>query len=264
MRVVVVGCSGSFPGPDSAASCYLVEADDDTGRTWRVLLDLGSGALGPLQRYTPPRDVDAVLLSHLHPDHYLDLCGLYVALKYDPDGRRGVPVQVHGPRGTAGRLARAYDVPVPPGMSGQLDVREWTDAEPVRIGPLTVTPHRVLHPVEAYGMRVEAGGAVLAYTGDTDDCPGLDDVARGADVLLSEAAFHEGRDAVRGIHLTARRAAQVAERNGVARLVLTHLPPWNDPARSVAEAHEVWSGPLELAVPGAVLEVSGRHLRSAP
>jgi ribonuclease BN (tRNA processing enzyme) len=73
VRLTVVGCSGSFPQPDAAASCYLVEADDDAGRTWRVLLDLGSGALGPLQRHADLHALDAVLLSHLHPDHCIDL-----------------------------------------------------------------------------------------------------------------------------------------------------------------------------------------------
>ena len=82
MRLTVVGCSGSFPGPDSAASCYLVEADG-----FRVLLDLGNGALGPLQRYADIYAVDAVLVSHLHSDHFIDLCSYYVALRYrDPDG----------------------------------------------------------------------------------------------------------------------------------------------------------------------------------
>ena len=78
MRLTIIGCSGSYPGPDSAASCYLVEADEPGGRTWRVLLDLGSGALGPLQRYADPFGVDAVFISHLHADHCLDLCGYHV------------------------------------------------------------------------------------------------------------------------------------------------------------------------------------------
>jgi ribonuclease BN (tRNA processing enzyme) len=260
VRLTVVGCSGSFPGPDSPASCYLVEADDEAGRTWRVLLDLGNGALGPLQRHVALRDVDAVLLSHLHADHCLDLCGYYVALKYDPDGGRDSRLPVHGPRRTGPRLARAYDLPENPGMSAEFDIRTWTDRQPVRIGPFTVTPYRVLHPVEAYGLRLEAPGPdggvrVLAYTGDTDDCPALDALAADADLLLAEAAFHEDRDDVRGIHLTGRRAGQVGARAGARRLVLTHLPPWNDPQRTLAEARQTYPGRLELARADAVLEV---------
>src|SRR5664280_755299 len=108
MRLTIVGCAGSFPGPDSAASCYLVEADDDSGRCWRVLLDLGSGALGPLQRHLVPGDIDAVLISHLHPDHCVDLCGLYVALRYNPAGRARRRLPVYGPSDTAARLDAMY------------------------------------------------------------------------------------------------------------------------------------------------------------
>ena len=81
MRLTVVGCSGSFPGPDSPASCYLVEQDG-----YRVVLDLGNGALGQLQRYVSLDDVDAVLISHLHVDHVIDLCSYYVARRYRPAG----------------------------------------------------------------------------------------------------------------------------------------------------------------------------------
>lgn len=251
-----MGCSGSFPGPDSAASCYLVEAELD-GRTWRVLLDLGSGALGPLQRYASLYAIDAVLLSHLHPDHCLDLTGLYVALKYRPGGAAPAVV-VHGPSGTADRLTQAYGGLADAGMRAEFDVRPWTACEAVAIGPFTVTPHPVEHPVEAYGIRVEADGAVLAYTGDTDATPNLTPLCRDADLVLADSAFVEGRDVTRGVHLTARRAGQaVTDAGGVRRLVLTHRPPWNDPADALREVAETWSGPVELAVPGAIYELAG-------
>jgi ribonuclease BN (tRNA processing enzyme) len=272
MRLTVVGCSGSLPGPDSAASCYLVEVDgvgdDGAPRTWRVVLDLGSGALGPLQRYVDPLALDGVLLTHLHPDHCMDLCGLYVMQKYRPgadaaqDAERTAParerrrVRVWGPTGTASRLARAYDLPADPGMSRELDVRAWSDGEPVQIGPLTVTPVRVNHPVEAYGLRLEHDATVLVYTGDTDACDALEPLCRKADLLLADAAFVDGRDEVEGIHLSGRRAAEAAvAAGGVQRLVLTHLPPWNDPQVAVAAAREVWDGPLDVASPGRVFDV---------
>ena len=119
MRLTVVGCSGSYPGPDSPASCYLVEADHD-GRTWRILLDLGSGALGALHRYVDPLAVDGVFLSHLHADHCLDLCGYYVMRKYHPTGAQP-QIPVWGPPGTAERMARAYDLPVDPGMTEEFE-----------------------------------------------------------------------------------------------------------------------------------------------
>ncbi len=87
MRLTVVGSSGSYPGPDSPSSCYLLEAEAE-GRVWRVLLDLGNGSLGALHQYADPLRIDAVFLSHLHADHCLDLCGYYVMRKYHPRGEQ--------------------------------------------------------------------------------------------------------------------------------------------------------------------------------
>lgn len=265
MRLTVVGCAGSFPGPDSAASCYLVQADDAAGRTWNVLLDLGSGALGPLQRVCDPAALDAVALSHLHPDHMADVSGLYVYLRYRPvvDGvpRRRAPLPVHGPFGTASRLGEAYGLEPGEELTDQLAVHTWQAGRAVRVGPLTLTPISVNHPVPAYGVRVEGPAELdpgrtvtLAYSGDTDACAGLDELARGADLLLCEAAFVEGRDdAVRDIHLTGRRAGEAAERAGAARLLLTHVPAWNAPDVALAEAREVFAGPIDTARPGLVV-----------
>jgi ribonuclease BN (tRNA processing enzyme) len=104
MRLTVVGCSGSIPGPHSPASCYLLEADG-----FRLVLDMGSGALGALQRYTSLTEVDAVALSHLHADHFIDVCSFWVARTYSPRGVLRVPV--YGPAATAVRIARANDDP---------------------------------------------------------------------------------------------------------------------------------------------------------
>ncbi|MDQ1286664.1 MAG: hypothetical protein QG622_229 [Actinomycetota bacterium] len=259
MRLTVVGCTGSFPGPDSPASCYLVEADDDTGRTWRVLLDLGSGALGPLQRWLAPRDVDAVLLSHLHPDHCLDLTGMYVALRYHPDGPPPDRIPVYGPEGTSRRLAEAYGREEGGKLASVYDVRTWTDGDPVTIGALTIVPSIVDHPVPAYGLRLEhrVGGRtfVLAYSGDTDACPALTRLAKDADLLLAEACFSEDRDHARHIHLTGLRAGQTAADAGVRRLLLTHLPVWTDPEKAVAEAASAFDGDVGAARPGARYDV---------
>ena len=167
MRLTVVGCSGSLAGPGSPASCYLVSAEHE-GRTWHLVLDLGNGSLGALQRHVDLRDIDAVVISHLHPDHCVDLCGLYVAQRYDPRGPNPRAVPVHGPAGIADRMARAYDLDDAEHMGAELDFREMQDRAGFEVGPFRVTPFLVNHPVEAYGLRVEAGGRTLAYTGDTD------------------------------------------------------------------------------------------------
>jgi ribonuclease BN (tRNA processing enzyme) len=252
MRLTVVGCSGSLPGPSSPASCYLVQAEHES-RTWNLLLDLGNGALGALQRHIDPMAIDAIVLSHLHADHCLDLCGLYVMQKHHPTTAARHRIPVYGPCRTGERLARAYDLTPPDGMDGEFDFRQLADGGAVRIGPFTVTPHRVDHPVEAYGFRVEAHGKVLAYTGDTDTCDALKPLCHNATLVLSDSAFIDGRDGARGIHLSGSRAAQAAiDAGGVQRLMLTHLPPWNDPAVCRAQAAAVWPGDVELAEADAV------------
>jgi len=255
MRLTIVGCSGSLAGPLSPASSYLVQAEHE-GRTWNLVLDLGNGALGALQRHVDPTTVDAVVLSHLHADHCLDLCGLYVAQKYSPTVVARNPIPVYGPSGTGERMARAYDMTPPDGMDHEFDFRELVDGQAVQIGPFTVTPHRVRHPAEAYGIRVEADGEVLAYTGDTDTCDGLSILFHNATLALADSAFVDGRDDAQGIHLSGSRAAQAAvDAGGVQRLMLTHIPPWNDPAVCRGQAAAVWPGEVELAEPDAVYEL---------
>ncbi|MDQ6934110.1 MAG: MBL fold metallo-hydrolase [Actinomycetota bacterium] len=251
MRLTVLGASGSYPGPDSPASSYLVEADHE-GRPWRVLVDLGSGALGALQRHVDPLAVDAVFLSHLHADHCLDLCGYYVLRKYHP-AARPPRLRVWGPAGTSRRMAKAYDLDEDPGMNEQFDFRTY--AGPVEVGPFTVTPLAVAHPVPAYGLRISAEGRTLAYSGDTGPCPGLVETARDAEVFLCEASFLEGEDNPPDLHLTGAEAGTAATEAVAHSLLLTHIPPWHDPAVVFAEAQATYAGPLALAVAGETYDV---------
>ncbi|MGH3445207.1 MAG: MBL fold metallo-hydrolase [Nocardioidaceae bacterium] len=259
MRLTVVGCAGSYAGPDSPASCYLLEALEpatDPGtpaRTWRVLLDLGSGAFGTLHRFVDPRSIDAVLFTHLHPDHYFDISGLYVVWKYHPDGPTA-PIPVWGPPGVEAQVVRAYGLDPRSGMRAEFDFREY-DAGPVEIGPFTIHATAVTHPVPAYGLRVECRGRVLAYSGDTGPSPALIELAKDADLLLCEAAFREGGDNPSELHLTGRQAGGAATQAGATRLVLTHVPAWHDKAIALAEAREAYDGPAELAATGASYEI---------
>ncbi len=260
MRLTVVGCSGSMSGPESAASCYLVQADGPDGeggtRTWSIVLDLGSGAFGALLRHLDPAQLDAVVLSHLHADHVVDMTGLEVYRRYHPAGALG-PVRVLGPSGTAERVAALAMEEELTALDASFSFTDHVPGRTVQIGPLRLESFPVEHPVPAFGLRVtgpaEDGSreVVLTYSGDTDTCDGLVDAARDADLLLCEAAFQEDRDAVRGIHLTGRRAGEAATSAAARLLVLTHLPPWNDAEVVRAEAAEAYGGPVELAHPGA-------------
>lgn len=261
MRLTIIGCAGSFAGPQSAASAYLVQADDASGKTWNVMLDLGNGALGTLQQFIDPLDVDAVLLSHLHPDHVADICGLYVYTRYHPalaDGQETRdPIQILGPEGTEDRLAAMYGLDEDESFASAFDIGEWETGRTYALGPITVEVFEVRHPIPAYAMRVTApaedgdSDVVLTYSGDTDTCPGLDEAARDATVFLCEAAFLEGRDdALDGIHLTGYRAGQVAQQANVRHLLLTHIPSWNDRRDTDREVRRSYSGAFELVMAG--------------
>jgi ribonuclease BN (tRNA processing enzyme) len=243
MELTVVGCSGSFPGPESAASCYLAEADG-----FRMLIDLGSGALGALQRHAGLDAIDAVCLSHLHGDHCLDMCGYQVARKFNPSGPMP-KIPVYGPARTAERLDRVVGLDHGSAMDSAFD---FVTLEPgkLEIGPFAVTVGHMNHPVETFGFRLEHGGRAIAYSADTGPCEALISLAAGADVLLCEASFTEGGPLPADLHLTAGQAAEHAARAGAGELVLTHLMPWNDRERAQAEAAARYPGPLSLARPG--------------
>jgi ribonuclease BN (tRNA processing enzyme) len=249
VRLTVVGCSGSFPGPRSTSSCYLLEHDG-----YNLVLDLGNGAFGELQRYVATSQVHAVALSHLHPDHCLDLCGMYVARRYDPSG--ALPrIPVWGPSGVAARLARAYDLPESPGMTAEFDFGEYESVPgsppTIVLGPFAVTPYRVVHPVPAYALRISCGDSVLTYSGDTGPCDALVDAASGADLFLVEASFEPDRANPPDLHLTGIEAGEHAAAAGVRRVVGTHVPPWHDPQNAMAGIRSAFSGDVEMARPGA-------------
>ena len=247
MRLTVVGCAGSYGRPDSPCSSYLVEQDG-----FRLLVDLGPGALGALQAHIDLFDLDAIVVSHLHADHCLDLAGLVVARRYHPAGAPP-PLPLHGPAGTPERVAAIYG-----DFDGGFDdvyTHHTLTAGVRQVGPFTITTAAVAHPVECYGFRIEAGGRTLAYSADTAPTEALVELARDADVLLCEASFVSTGTNPPNLHLTGREAGEHATRAGVRRLLITHLVGWNDDSQVLAEARTTFSGPLEAARAGSVYEV---------
>ncbi|GLU50456.1 MBL fold metallo-hydrolase [Nocardiopsis ansamitocini] len=251
MRLTIIGSSGSFPGPTSPASCYLIEAGG-----FRLLLDLGNGALGTLQRYTDIYAIDAVYLSHLHADHCFDLCSYWVARTF-PEGGPKPRIPVYGPPGVAERMAEAYGLDPRPGMRETFDFREIAPGRR-GIGPFTAAFDHVNHPVEAFGIRLEHHGSSFAYSGDTGACDELVELARDTDLFLCEASFQDHKEHPKDMHLTGSEAGEHASRAGARKLLLTHLVPWNDNERTLAEARGTYNGPLGLAQSGDV------HMITAP
>jgi ribonuclease BN (tRNA processing enzyme) len=262
MRLIVLGCSGSGPGPGSPASGYLVETED----AWLVL-DLGNGTLGALQRHVDPWELDAVAFSHLHPDHCADFASLVVHRRYhprppyDPAAR---PLPVYAPAEAPDRFAAAYAPSAAERAETDLtDVFAFhavADGTSASVGDATLTARRVDHLCEAYALRVDAGGRSLVYSGDTGPCAALVELARGADVLLCEATWPHVRpewadEPPTGVHLSGRQAGEHAAAAGVGRLLITHVPAWFSGEELLAEAKAAFAGPAELVAPDASYEV---------
>ncbi|MEV0806649.1 MBL fold metallo-hydrolase [Micromonospora sp. NPDC050200] len=248
MRLTVLGCAGSFPGPESPCSAYLIEADG-----FRLLVDFGTGSLSTLQRYAGLHAPDAILLTHLHCDHILDAASYVVVRRYAPDGPYP-SLPVYAPSGAPDRLAAVYDQE----DSTVEDVYQFYGLQPgtFPIGPFIVTVDRMNHPVETYGVRLEHGGRVLCYSSDTAPCEALLRLAQDADVFLCEASYLDGMENPPDLHLTGREAGEAATKAGVGRLLLTHLVvAWGSESRTVEAAASTYAGPLEVVRAGAAYDV---------
>jgi ribonuclease BN (tRNA processing enzyme) len=246
VKLTVIGCSGSGPGPDSAASSYLVEHDG-----FRLVIDLGNGAFGPLQRVIDPGDIDAIFLSHMHADHCLDIAPFVVWHRYSTQWQRP-RLPLYAPVGADRRLAMAYDDDGDP-LS---DVFDFVFVGPgsFPLGPFEARTARTAHPVECNALRLEAGGRTLVYSGDTGPCDGVVELAKGADVFLAEAAHPEMEGLPTALHLTGRQAGEHAQAAGVGRLLLTHVPSWVDREGQLRSAGAVFPR-TELVSAGSVYEV---------
>lgn len=250
MKLTVVGCSGSMSGPEAPASCYLLQArgGEDDERLYSVVLDLGAGAMGQLLRYVDPARLDALVFSHLHADHCADIVGMQVYRRWHPEG--ALPrLAVFSPGDGAARTRGISGDAESETYAGEFGFQQVKPGDTVRIGPMTVELFEAMHTISAVSIRVTGPAegdptrqVVFTYTGDTDYTPSVVEAARGADFLLSEAAFEEGRDTVRGVHMTGRRAGQLAAEAGAKKLALTHLQPWTNKETNVRDASDAYRG----------------------
>jgi ribonuclease BN (tRNA processing enzyme) len=245
VNLIVLGRYAPFPAAGGACSGYLLEHE---GR--RVLIDCGSGVLSKLQSIVPLRDIDVVVLSHLHGDHTSDLMVLRYAADADlRHGCRPSGIHVYSPTEPSEEYSRlSYKEAIIPHGVG--------DRDDLVLGGMRFGFTAVDHPFPCLAMTVRADGGTFAFSGDTALCPQLLDVARGADLFLCEASLphEEAPGGYRG-HLSARQAGEVAREAGAARLLLTHLWPFHDLSRLVAEASEAFGGETALAEEGATYHV---------
>ncbi len=222
LRLTVLGCSSAVPHSASPAAGFLLDWGSTT-----ILLDVGQGVVRRLESLMDPRDLTAVVVGHMHADHFLDLAGLrYV---YPWGERAAVPLPVHLPPGGARRMdALAEAISERPGFFDvAYDMDEYDPDAPLSIGPFTITFRRGRHYIPAWAMAVETpDGARLVYTGDTGPSDSVIDFARGADLLLVEAGLRSTADddPERG-HLTAEEAIELATAAAARSTLLVHYAP---------------------------------------
>ena len=253
MRLTVLGSSGGYPTPENPNTGFLFTAG---GR--RLQLDAGTGTLAALGRHLDFARLDALVLTHTHPDHCLDFFPLYVARRFHPDDLPRLPLLA--PRGTRKLLAPLAGAELPE-EAGELDrvfdFRETEAGGSAEVAGFTLRFAATDHQEPTLAVRAEAGGRSIAFTSDTGPAVDLAPFVRGVDLLLAEATFQEGQAGENPKHLTAAQAGALARHAGVGRLLLTHLWPTLDPEVSLGEAREA-AGPevaVELALAGTSIDI---------
>lgn len=242
MDLTVLGASGSYGAPPAGAcSGYLVQSGDTS-----VWLDCGNGTYPVLQEHLAVEDLTAVVITHQHPDHCVDLYGLHVHARY---GLELADLPVYAPVGVRDTLASL--------VSNWGNTFAWNavdDGDTVAIGDLHLGFSRTDHPVPTLAVEARSEDSRLVYTSDTGPRWSVGEFAPGADLVLSEASYlHADRPTI--VHISARQAGEAARAADTRRLMLTHLWPGIDPAAAVAEATEAFGDRVSLAAPRMVTEV---------
>lgn len=248
MRLTVLGSDGTWPGPGGATCGYLVDHEGTT-----IWLDAGTGTFANLQQHVEVRDLAAIVITHGHPDHFVDVVPAFYARYYGGLGKSGLPF--YSPEGFTNLLSLLVSEDGRDVMAEAFDFRTLLDGDRIRVGTLDIRAYEMAHVgVNALGFRIEADGVVFSYTGDTGPCDNVVDMARDADVLLAEASFQDS-SSLQPFHLSARQAAEHAKAAGAGRLLLTHILPTLDPEVSLVEARSAFDGSVEVAGQGMVTEI---------
>jgi ribonuclease BN (tRNA processing enzyme) len=243
LSLTVLGCAGSYPGDGLPCSGYLVRS-----ATTAVVLDLGHGTLPALRRHVDLADLDAVVVSHAHPDHWVDLTAMRILTHYHLH-IDGIPVWA-----TEGTVAMLEAVCTD--VNPAFDTRVLGPEPVFTIGDLTFAIDRTDHYVETYAVRVsDPEGRSLVYSADTGPGWSMDAIGRDVDLALLESSFATEEERGDVLHLSAGVAGAMARAAGARRLVLTHLVPGSDPEEHARLGADAYGGPVDLAAPGAVYEL---------
>lgn len=246
MRLDVLGCSGTYPRAGGPASGYLL-----SHQSTHILCDAGFGTFVELIDRIEPDRLDAVVLSHRHPDHCVDFLALHHALAFGPYERRGLPVFCAP--GLEARIADFLGAGEGHVLYEVFDFHEVGETNHVDVGPFYLRFAAAAHSVPTIATRFEADGRSITYSADTGPGGGFPGLAKGSNVMLCEASIEGERDEHHFVHhLTATEAGQTARDSGVEKLILTHLPPSLDSEQVLAEARAAFGDGVVLASPGDV------------
>lgn len=249
VRLYVAGSSSAVPRPGRANSGYILRTPGCT-----LALDFGTGVFSRVRQYVEPPELDALVISHMHADHFFDIVPLRYALRYEM--QRAIPLPVYlPPDGIA--IAQTIGSPLKETADfydGVLDLREYAADRELHVGDCTIRFAQTVHYVPAYAMRIETGHGVVAYSADTAPCDGVAQLIEGADLFLCETALgaHGVERGERG-HLNAREAGELARAAQVRHLVLTHYGSNAKPDALRSAAEEVFSGAITVADDGMEL-----------
>lgn len=248
MHLTVLGAGPAYTDREGATGAAYLVAEGDT----RLLLDLGQGSFPRLFAHCRPFDLDAVVVSHLHPDHFIDLVALrhYLRFEFEPPRR----VRVLGPIELAQRLDALH---AEPGFAAaSLDIEPLGQALHT-IGSLVVQGTLVAHTDESYAVRVTSATApqALVYSGDCGRADDLAPLLRPGDVLLTEVAFGPGPVPAGAMHLDGPAVGRLAARTSVGRVLLTHLQMGFDPEATIASVRAEYDGPVTFVWPGSELDL---------
>jgi ribonuclease BN (tRNA processing enzyme) len=248
MKLTVLGSCGGYPRPGRACSGYLLENQGES-----LVVDMGTGTMSNMLRHVSFEDVGGVALTHLHPDHFVDLYALYTARRFSLAAGRRLPVLAPG--GTRDAIEVTLTGKTRTEFFEYLDFIEADGREPEEIAGFTISSSPANHSVPSLCLRISGGGRTICYTGDTDKTDAIAELARGADLFICEATFTSELPAKIPGHLFASEAGVIAREAGVGRLLLTHVWPTLDEARARLDAAAEYDGPIEVAHENLAIEI---------
>jgi ribonuclease BN (tRNA processing enzyme) len=248
--MTVLGTATPFPIPGNPCSGYLVRFGDDS-----LWIDAGNGTFAELQRHVHLEELSAVWISHLHADHFGDMPIAYYAYAFG-GVKRTQRLRVAGPTGWAQRISSFVSGDHIHTMSDVFDVFELGVEDLRSIGEISIRSQRLQHNIESYGLRIEAAGLSIVYSGDTGPCQEFIEFAKGGDLLLCEVGVDELLDEERTYHCAPEDAGEIASEARVQRLMLTHLSRTLEPEQALRRAGRFFTGPISVATPDSTVTIS--------